>query len=159
MKNIPKKTIYANYHLSFPHIKITSFEDFTTAKSGFAALDELWMMADSRLSASKKNRFVTYVLAKSRKRDLHIGYTTQGDERLSQVDRRIRSVTDLIAVPSLNASETICRLDIFTYPYGQRISRYKFRTDKVFQMYNTHEEIKEMTADVFGDKGEKVFNI
>lgn len=92
------------------------------------------------MSGSKKNKFLTYVLAKSRKRGINIGYTCQ---YFKSVDVRIRATTDFICVPRLNAKETICKLFVYDQS-GQLHKTWKFRTAPVFQLYDTKEEVEEL---------------
>ena len=132
------KKIYSNYWLSFPHTRINSVEELDLMKSGFFAGDELWLWIDARASTSKKNKIVSSILLKSRKRDIHFSYTTQS---FRQVDTRIRNVTDFIAIPMLSPQENWCRLLILTNPSHSTVKTIKFRTEEVFKMYNTREEI------------------
>ena len=79
------------------------------------------------------------VLAKSRKRDLDIVYTTQS---FRQIDIRIRNVSDFVAMPRLNESETVCRVMVYSNPSLQLKRVYKFRTKEIFDLYDTKEEVK-----------------
>ena len=100
----------------------------------------MWTWADSRLSGSKKNKFLTLVLAKSRKRGIHIGYTAQ---YFKSIDIRIRNVTDFLAFPQLNAPETFCRLYVYSNPSMQMVKLYRFKTAEIFPLYDTSEEVEE----------------
>lgn len=140
--------VYANYHITFPKFPnfkepdvrfVNKLEDVLAMRDGFFAGDELWLNCDSRMSATKKNKFTTNILAKSRKRDIHIGYTTQN---FHQIDKRIRDVTDFIAFPQLNKDETICRLEVMTLPQMTPMKTYKFRTAELFKMFDTREEVE-----------------
>lgn len=133
--------IYSNYKLNFPYTPIQTPDDIINMKDGFASLDELWLYADSRLSASKKNKFVTMVLAKSRKRSINIGFTTQS---FGQVDKRIRTVTDFVCLPKLNNSETVCKLAVYSNPSMSLMRTFRFKTQAIFNMYDTEEEISEL---------------
>ena len=81
------------------------------------------------------------VLGKSRKRAIDIGFTAQ---YFKSVDIRIRTVTDFIATPKLNASETICTVPVYSYPSMTLQKTFKFRTAPIFEMYDTEEEIDEL---------------
>lgn len=138
-------TIYSNYNLNFPHQKIESFEDFEHMQDGFAALDEFWIWADSRESMGKKNKLITAILVKSRRRSIEIGYTAQHQR---QVDVRVRRVTDFIARPVINKQRGLCDLYIFQYyddpvPFRTEnfIKRFRFKIEPVYNMYNTLEDI------------------
>jgi hypothetical protein len=147
-KYLKGMTVFANYHITFPTFEnfkapdvryVRKMEDVLNMREGFFAGDELWLNADSRMSATKKNRFVTSILAKSRKRNIHIGYTIQN---FHQIDKRIRDVTDFIAFPQLNKDESICRLEVMTLPSMTPMQTYKFRTAPLFKMFNTSEEVE-----------------
>jgi hypothetical protein len=133
------RTIFANYHLKqVPYTYVPNPEDIDEIRSGIFLIDELWLYCDSRLSSSGRNKFVTKVLLKSRKRDLDILYTTQS---LGQVDVRIRRISDFIAIPSFNeqTGKTIVRL--YTHPSGYLLKVLKFDGRKIFPLYDTSEEI------------------
>jgi len=97
---------------------------------------------NSRVSGSKKNKLISAILLKSRKRGINIGYTAQ---HLSQVDKRMRNITDFIAVPQLTPQETWCRLRVYHAISGQLIKMYKFETAPIFKMYKTEEEVKDLS--------------
>jgi len=145
------RKIYSNYKLSFPYTKVTSIEQLEDMKSGFFAGDELWLWIDARASTSKKNKVVSSILLKSRKRDIHFSYTTQS---FSQVDKRVRNITDFIAVPMLSPRENWCRLLIMTNPSHSIVKTIKFRTENVFKMYDTTEEIEPIDS-MIGEQEEK----
>lgn len=136
------QTIYSNYHLSFPFKMIDSPEKIEEMREGFFAADELWSWVDSRMSGAKKNKVISSILLKSRKRGINIGYTAQ---HLSQIDKRVRNITDFIATPQLSPNETMCRLTIYHATSGQIIKMYKFKTAPIFKMYSTEEEVKDLS--------------
>lgn len=137
--------IYANYDLKgIPHKKINTIEEITKMNHGFFAGDELWLWLDSRASMKRKNMAIGNILLTSRKKDVQIGYTAQS---FNQVDIRIRRITDFIALPQLDASETICRLIIFSNPTLQVLRTYKFRTAPIFKLYDTREIVKVLPDD------------
>lgn len=100
----------------------------------------LWQWADSRMSGSKKNKFITMILAKSRKRGINIAYSVQ---YFKQMDIRIRTVTDFVAIPRLNSKETICRLFVYTNPTWVLQRVFTFRTAPIFELYDTKEEVED----------------
>jgi len=134
--------IYANYTLAFVHTFIETLEQIDGMEEGFFAADELWSWLDSRLSSSKRNQTVNAILLKSRKRGINIGFTAQ---HFSQIDKRVRNITDFIAIPQLNANETECRLRVHQSTTGQLIRMYRFKTAPVFRMYSTNEEVKDLS--------------
>jgi len=134
------RTIFANYHLfDVPFNFVDSPEQIDDIHSGIFLADELWLWLDSRVSSSKRNRFVSAILAKSRKRDLDILYTSQS---FSQVDKRVRKITDFVAVPSHNEASHRCTIRIYTNPAGDLIKILKFNAIPIYELYDTTEEIK-----------------
>lgn len=138
------KQIYANYKLNFAYVPVTNPLQISSMKEGFFAADELWTWADSRASGSKKNKFITPILAKSRKRGIHIGYTTQ---YFKQIDVRIRMVTDFIGIPVISKDMKRCVLNIYTNYSGKLMKTYKFNTEDVFSLYDTNEEVVDFEFD------------
>ncbi|MEM1544341.1 MAG: zonular occludens toxin domain-containing protein [Candidatus Methanomethylicia archaeon] len=144
------RPIYANYHLNLyyldkdrkinyiPYKYISSPEELDQIRNGFFAGDELWIWLDSRATATKKNRFTSMILLKSRKRDMDVVYTTQS---FGQVDKRVRTVTDFIAFPILSRNNNYCQLFIFTNHTFRFMKKLKFYAPAFFNMYNTAEEI------------------
>lgn len=92
-------TVYSNYHLNFPHIKLTKavFDELLSDPVGLQdavlCLDEIHIWIDSRSSMGKKNKIMTYFLLQTRKRNVRLLCTTQ---HLHQVDRRLRDTIDIL---------------------------------------------------------------
>jgi len=136
--------LYSNYHLfGVPFIYVKSPEDIEMMHEGIFLGDELWLWLDSRASQSKKNKMISKILGKSRKRGIEIFYTTQD---FSQIDKRIRKITDYFCVPMLNKSETLCTLLIYN-KYMELKRCLRFRTAKIFDCYDTTEEIEELETE------------
>jgi hypothetical protein len=93
------------------------------------------------MSGSKKNKFITPILAKSRKRGVNIAYTVQ---YFKSLDIRIRTVTDFICIPRMNEKETRCTLMVYSNPSMQLQRVFKFRTAPIFELYNTNEEVAKL---------------
>lgn len=140
--------IYSNYALSFDYIPINNVNDVLDMQDGFFAGDELWHWLDSRASMSKKNQVIGNFLLTSRKKGVNFAFTAQS---FGQIDVRIRKVCDFLALPQLNVQETICRLIIFSYPSLSPIRTYKFKTQPIFDMYDTNEVV-----DSLPDENEQV---
>jgi hypothetical protein len=149
-----KLNIFANYHIKFPPNPegeitptitfLNGIDDVRKMRDGYACLDELWASADCRQSNTKKNKFITEVLLKLRKRGVNVAYTCQS---FHQIDKRIRDVTDFIAKPHLNRDESICRLEIFSLPDMNLVKIRKFPTRPFWHCFDTNEEV----ASLFGD--------
>lgn len=138
-----QRKIFANFHLKkLPYEyepDLTGVLDYL--KEGLLLADELWLYADSRRSASRKNAFVTKVLAKSRKRDLDIFYTCQ---YWKSIDIRLRTFTDICAFPELNEETNICKVHLGKSYGGGNVDffhTFKFYAKPIYKLYDTTEEI------------------
>lgn len=47
-------------------------------------------------------------------------------------------------MPQLNVQETVCRLIIFSYPSLSPIRTYKFRTQPIFDLFDTNEVVESL---------------
>lgn len=136
------RKIYSNYGLAFEYEPVNSTEDIGNMFQGMFLGDELWLWLDSRESKQKVNKIRSGILLKSRKRDLDILYTAQD---FSQIDKRIRRVTDYIIIPQLMRNNQWCivyyhsRLSYMTRQAPLRIMR--FYCPQIWKMYDTREEI------------------
>jgi len=137
MYYVSNRTVYANYHLAFPHVYVSDINMLNEIRYGGFFGDELWLWIDSRASSSARNRFVSMILAKSRKRKLDIFYTTQ---IFRQIDLRIRRLTDIIIIPNFDRTTNVCKVEVFNKA-GERIKRFSYRGDLLFNLYDTEEEI------------------
>jgi len=88
------KTIYSNYHLSFPHIRVN--QDFLVyiAKKNYVlknvamGFDELWIWLDARKSMSDTSILSSYFFLQSSKDDTNIYMTAQD---IKQLEMRLRN--------------------------------------------------------------------
>lgn len=87
---------------------------------------------------AKKNLVIGNFLLTSRKLGVNFAFTAQS---FNQIDIRIRRVCDFIAVPNLTIDERICRLIVFSYPSLTPIRTYKFRTEPIWNLYDTNEVV------------------
>lgn len=138
-----KKQVYSNITLyGIPFKKVDSVQDFDKMKHGVFLGDELWLWVDSRSAPTIKNRITSTILLKSRKRNLTILYTSQS---FSQIDRRVRNVTDMLIYPILNRTNTICKAIVFqgSNPSPANILKtLYFYTEPIYKMYNSNEEVE-----------------
>jgi len=102
-------TVFSNHPLNFEHTKITHPDQFECLKNGFVFVDELWHMLDSYNSNTEKAKFITRILLRSRKKDIHLCYTEQ---YLKQVHKRIRRVTDIWIYPEIRGTYVSDKLQI-----------------------------------------------
>lgn len=94
-----KKPIYANYHFTELPSTYMTFDDlmmrmeskFDFMRAGiFLTEAHIWL--DSRMSASKLSRLMTYFVLQTGKQDINLYYDTQD---FGQVDIRLRRMTDI----------------------------------------------------------------
>jgi len=137
-----RQKLYSNYHLyKIPYIYIDSPEKLKYARGGFITLDEFWTFVDSRASSSAKNKLVSDIILKSRKRDLTVTFTSQ---MLDMLDKRIRKIMDFTAYCILNQEETIGKVLIFRGGYPKEhmlLKQFMYRTPMVWKLYDTMEEL------------------
>lgn len=147
--------IYSNIHLfKIPYIYISDVKQLDDIRDGYVGLDELWLFADSRMSKSSRNRFVSNILAKSRKRGLTYVSTAQVADSL---ESRIRKVLDFTFYPMLNREETVCKLLVFRGGYVKNSNYMKtlyYKTPIIHSVYDTNEEV-EMMGKVELEDGEE----
>ncbi len=139
-----KKRLYSNYNFyGMPFTPVNSLPNLDKMKEGFFAGDELWLWVDSRTSKAERNRIISSILLKSRKRGITIAYTTQ---TIQQIDKRIRDITDFIAYPLMSVNNDYCRIEIFRGPRPTMSSRMKnpvyFVCEPIYSIYNTYEEVR-----------------
>lgn len=91
------ETVYSNYPVNFPHVKIDSIKVLENAKDGVVLLDEVHLIADSRTAMRRQNRISSIILLKSRKRKLRFYMTSQ---RPDLIDRRVRDQVTFWLYPS-----------------------------------------------------------
>jgi len=123
-----------------PRSNVNNPLDFKQAFSEAVFIgDELWMYAMARVSKAVMNRIVNLILAKSRKRGITILYTSQDPK---QVDKFIRTNTDLYGYPVVSPDMMTCRIMIMTNQMGklQPYDHWTFRTVEVMYHYNSWEE-------------------
>lgn len=94
-----KREIVANYNLKFPYRQLTD-RDLEQLLAGeqelnnvSLGLDEIWLLMDSRLSATDQNLFMSYLYLQSRKMNVDIYGTAQS---FGQIDKRFRKNTDYV---------------------------------------------------------------
>lgn len=91
--------IYANYNLfNMDYTHIENPYDIKGIEKGFLGLDEFWLWADSRLSQKKTNKFISWIVARSRHFEIDIAYTTQHS---AQLDIRLIRLTEIFFFPKL----------------------------------------------------------
>jgi hypothetical protein len=134
--------IYSNIHLyKIPYYFIRGINHLNDCHDGFICADEFWSICDSRASITKKNKIVSDILLRSRKRGLIYSITAQ---LLELVDKRVRKLVDFSSYPLLSRNETLCKVNVFRTGYpkaGTWLNTMYYRTANIMQMFNTNEEL------------------
>jgi hypothetical protein len=158
-----KRKIYANYNLyGIPFTPVKSLEalkkmipsetptldQLLSQNEIFFAGDELWRWIDSRCALfdisekerrNIKNKIITDILAASRKAFVTIAYTTQ---TISQVDKRIREVTDFTVYPVVKGDICTALFFVGTRSTSTAIDKeIRFFTEPFYAAYNTFERV------------------
>ncbi len=180
--------IHANFELFLPQPdgskrtichSIRTYRDFNNIRNGYFLGDELWSWIDARMSMSDANMFLSDVLLKARKRHFNLINTVQ---HLSQLEKRIRNITQYIIYPKsiITDPETGERIEIkqdllhpidmlpylpyttihafVTVPdpvtgvYDKVVNEFEFPLAIVASVYNTDEEVEELLSGEL-DKG------
>ena len=143
--------IYSNIHLNFPYYPLTldillSYVETKKNLDGSVIfIDEVHMWVDSRNSANKRNRILSYVWLQSRKRHCNYFFTTQYED---QIDKRLRRVTEiLVECNKLRYSEVESEyvfLNTINIKKNRNIIQKKrfFYGDEWFNLYDTNEVVK-----------------
>lgn len=137
-----KSEIFTNYGLKFPHklLDASFMKDFKSLNLTHCSVgvDEFHVFMDSRSSARKSNRLISYFILQTRKRDTHLYYTTQF---FNQVDKRLRNITDIIVeCKSLTVQGEKYIISTMTTREGKRY-RTSFKASDYFKLYDTNEVI------------------
>lgn len=106
-------SVKANYGVRFPHEKLNakSLEEMGADLQDCVILgDEFHILIDSRDSMKKRNKTISYFILQTRKRGVHLYFTTQDE---GQVDIRLRRMVDY-------------------WVYCRRIGKHHFR----YRIYN-----------------------
>ena len=120
-----------------PHYRITHVKHLDIMEEGDVGLDEIWTLADSRMSLMKKNRFVAGICARSRKKHLNIFATAQ---MVDQLDKRIRKIVDFTSYPILSSDESLVKVNVFRSGFPKDstyIKTFWYKTSIIFQCYDT----------------------
>lgn len=151
IKYLQGRKIYSNIKLNFDYEPIT-IEDLIAMSEGkidineaVIVLDELHIYMDSRTSASKRNRIISYFGLQTRKMDVDLYYTTQ---YINQVDLRIRNLTNCLVecytTDSPYEKDVKYTLNIINYRKINKVVTKKsiFKTNNVYSLYDTKEVVR-----------------
>ncbi len=142
--------IYSNYHLAFPHTKLTKkkfdelIEDKEQLQDCVLLLDELHIWLDSRSSGKTKNKAITYFILQTRKRNVRLLFSTQ---HFHQVDKRLRDTTDVLVYCDnlsnkssiVKAGRVILQQEYFYQYEPKKRKKTVFHANPYFGLFDTTE--------------------
>lgn len=147
------KTIYSNFNLKFPDgkkAKKLTLDLLTPELNNCTVLiDEAYAWLESRTSMKSINRYLTYILFQSRKRNLDFYLTTQ---LTSTIEMRFQNLADhqvtarFIKAHSLY-SKSVFLYEVKSYTTSGKIIKRMFTMDfkiakNYFELYDTREVIR-----------------
>lgn len=145
------KSVQANYHLHFPfsYLNLTTImeqiKNQQQLQNIVLLIDEIHIAFDSRSSMSSRNRYGSYFVLQTRKRDVSLYFTTQN---IFQVDIRIRENLDRL-VECQMYSPGMFQYVITDYRSGSPIVKKISLDGRVaYPLYDTREIIDPMQAPV-----------
>jgi len=141
-------TIYSNIHLKFPHVYIgmQKLVDYANAETyldkSIVFLDEAHTLLDSRNSASKRNKVLSYFIVLTRKMGCNLVYTTQ---RYHQIDKRLRDNSDIVILcntKELKGEKYTHNLIMIKEEFTIITKHDTFKSSDYYGLYNTKELVK-----------------
>ena len=144
----PKYVVYSNFRIkNVEYLTPRKLLDINPKeKKAVILLDEVYSWLDSRVSISKINRILSWVVLQSRKRNMDIIYSAQLG---SSVDLRLRDMTDIIIYCEClgNPVKPKGFAYLIEWQKGFRNLRrrffFSFKTaSKFFDVYDTREIVK-----------------
>ena len=155
--------VVSNVHLNLENIDcedlfipLTNIEQLKELKGKYILfIDELRRYADSRMSPSQKNRFVSNLVADLGKQKVDFLYS---DQNAMAVDNRIRGTIDYVLAPVIDPWSGWCKVYVFdsleSYqgffhpfipgePYTRPIYIYAFFGPTYYNMFDTEQKIED----------------
>jgi hypothetical protein len=148
------KSVQANYHLHFPFSYLNlntimeQIKNQTQLQNIVLLIDEIHIAFDARTSMSGRNRFGSYFVLQTRKRDVQLYFTTQS---IWQVDIRIRENLDRM-INCRNYAPNCFEYEIIDYRYESPVvKKITMNGSKIYNLYDTNEIIDPMRTPVKKD--------
>lgn len=139
MAHLSGQKVYSNYRLyGIPYYPVHSIEQVASMKDGFAAMDEFWLWADSRVATSKRNRAVARIISASRHVGVDFGFTVQ---LMHMADRRLRQLTDLTVLPKTLSGDSV-KLEFYQGTSRVKLPVY-YDPRMIYALYDTTEVVEE----------------
>ena len=134
--------LYTNYGLKMPHKQIYTYDEFNKLRNGIFLGDDFWTWVYMKFSGSMRNKLVSKVALKSRKRGFDVYYSTQHE---MLIEWQIEAITDLYMIcnyinPNFEVVKTVDRS-------GNVLQRFWFTPKNVFDLFDTREEASGLEND------------
>ena len=117
-------------------------EEDTPLLNCVLVIDEAHVYLDSRTSVSRKNRIISMFLVQTRKKNVHLYYTTQSYD---QIDKRLRNNTDVIVTCETREIRKNIKITINNYLFketnGYRHQKSIFVSNRFYDLYDTTQVI------------------
>ena len=144
-----KREVYSNFWIDFSnynHLEVMDLVDIENNVDIF--IDEAYVWLESRISGFFLNRFLSYMLWQSRKRDIDMYLTAQ---KFRSLDVRFREEVDVLVKckARVNLNKDDFEFSIFWIAENKQkrfILMYK-DAEKYFPMYDTYQIIEPYTKD------------
>jgi hypothetical protein len=137
---VKDRPVYANYHINIPNWKPVQLEDIFNYNNCLLILDEAYAWLEARLSTKDLNRYLSYFLFQSGKRDTDIIITSQ---YAKSVDIRFRMLSHYVIACRKNDQQQ--RFEYFVYPNlagNPFLMCISFKNaEKYFPLYDTREVV------------------
>lgn len=129
--------IYANFNIGYDAAEVVDVHDLEDIENGLLLMDEAYTWLDSRTSMSERNRYLSKMIFKSRKRKLDMFATAQLE---SSIDLRMRHLKDA----RIHAMGTTPNQEAFKYILKAFGVTKKFYlpmsvAEELFDRYDTYE--------------------
>jgi len=134
-----QKRIFANYKLNFLYEVLDMnkvLAEMGELQNVAIGIDEFHIFADSRMSASKRNRMISYFALQTRKRNVSLYFTSQF---LDQVEKRLRRLVDYRIICEQMGKDWFKYTLIDLTGWEPRMREFRLKGDKIFDLYSTDE--------------------
>lgn len=135
-----KRNIFANFNINLERYNKLEVDTLLDLPNNIDVyLDEAYTWLESRVSGKGLNRYLSYILLQSRKRNLDIYCTAQ---LFSTLDKRFREKSDIIIFCSKEKEGYLYRINDMNH-YTQKSFLLNFKeAEKYYDLYDTYEIVE-----------------
>ena len=144
--NDKKIKVFTNFHLNNIEYEIIDFSKLlnqdTKMDNAIVGIDEIYLFADCRMSASNFNRSISYLMYQTRKRNTTVLYTGVS---YNTIDIRLRRATDGIFFPHLYVNDKkVNKPEKITRKMMEEIMRRKYKVE-IKGLFYTRNDVEKFT--------------